>query len=403
MRGRGVRLGPVALALGMLLSVLAVPPVASDGSSLSGWTIVVDPGHGGDDPGATGFGLEEADVVLDIGKRLRDLLEAEGATVLMTRETDETVSLTDRTDLANDNDADRFVSIHANACGDCGARGTETYYHDSLDETSDAADLADKAQTEMVDHLGTTDRGVKQANFHVLRETEMPAILAETAFIDQEDDNAILDDPDKRQEFARALLHAVQSHLGVTPHDPDGDVTPPLITVTAPDLDQWQTADVTVEATIEDESGIQWARARIDDGDWQWDTPVPHEWTWDTAEFDDGERDLNIQSRDNAGNLADDLFTLKVDNTPPEVEITQPGDGAIILLGVTVKADADDAASGVDRVEFLVDGELRAVDNEAPYQWHWDALFEIGFHDVTARAFDRVGLSAQDTHDVLVI
>lgn len=187
---------------------------------LSGYTIVVDAGHGGTDAGASYDGVHEKDINLDVALLLRDQLEADGATVLMTRTTDATVSLADRVALANDNDADRFVSIHANACGECGASGTETFYHDSLPATAPAADLAGWAQDEMVLHVGLPDRGVKQADFYVLRETTMPAILAEMGFVDHAGDRAVLTDPDEQAQFAEALWHGVRGHLGLPVEEP---------------------------------------------------------------------------------------------------------------------------------------------------------------------------------------
>ncbi len=200
---------------------------AAPATTLAGKKIAVDAGHGGTDPGASGYGLDEKTVTLDVALRLRDLLQADGATVVMTRTTDATVSLADRVATANSNNVDRFVSVHANSCGSCGGKGTETYYHSSLPSTSTSADLAREAQKKVVALLGTNDRGVKTADFYVLRETNMPAILVETAFIDQADDNALLASATKRQEFARAILHGVQVHFGLEAHDPPGGTPPP--------------------------------------------------------------------------------------------------------------------------------------------------------------------------------
>jgi len=188
--------------------------------SLAGKKIAVDAGHGGSDPGAQGFGDDEKAVTLAIAQRVQALLEADGASVLMTRTSDATVSLSARTDAANAWGADRFLSIHANACGSCGATGTETYYHDSLSASSTAADWAGETQPRVVSEVGTRDRGVKQANFHVLRETAMPAILVETAFIDTQSDHDLLVSPAAQDAFAHALLYGVQAHFGITPHDP---------------------------------------------------------------------------------------------------------------------------------------------------------------------------------------
>ncbi|MGB0652342.1 MAG: PKD domain-containing protein [Thermoplasmatota archaeon] len=188
------------------------------GDSLVGYKIAVDPGHGGSDPGATYAGVEEADINLDVALELRDLLEAEGATVYMTRSTDVAVSLSDRTSGANSWGADYFLSIHANSCGECGGHGTETYYHDSLSASSQAGQLATATQPELITHGGLNDRGVKQANFHVLRETAMPAILVELGFVDHAGDRAVLTDADSQYQFALGMLHGLQEHLGVGGH-----------------------------------------------------------------------------------------------------------------------------------------------------------------------------------------
>ena len=191
---------------------------------LAGQKICIDPGHGGSDPGAVGYGLEEEDVNLDVALRLKDLLIADGATVVMTRTTDTDVSLQARCDIANNNGCNRFVSIHCNAYNG-NAYGTETYYHSSLSSSSTAANLANKVNPEVVSHLGTYNRGVKQADYYVLRNTAMPAILVELAFIDNYNDNQKLASESYRQEAARAILHGLQSHYGETPHDPP--VEPP--------------------------------------------------------------------------------------------------------------------------------------------------------------------------------
>src|SRR5436309_1028305 len=117
------KLVPILLAL---LSLAAAFPLHAQavGGSLAGKKIAIDPGHGGNDSGAVGFGLHEADIVLDIAMRVRDLLQNEGATVVMTRVCDCTVSLAERVATANDAAVDRYVSIHSNACGSCGATGT---------------------------------------------------------------------------------------------------------------------------------------------------------------------------------------------------------------------------------------------------------------------------------------
>jgi N-acetylmuramoyl-L-alanine amidase len=195
--------------------------IGADGP-LDGDELFLDPGHGGEDPGAQAGGTDEKDVVLDVALEARDRLVADGATVVLPRVTDKDVALDARTDAANAYQVDRFVSVHANSCGDCGADGTETYYHDSLDDTSTAADLAEELQAAVVDEAGTSDRGVKQENFHVLRESDMPAALVETAFLDDDGDREKLTSDDGQASFAEGIRVGVREHLDAgAPGDPD--------------------------------------------------------------------------------------------------------------------------------------------------------------------------------------
>ena len=183
----------------------------------SGLTFCVDPGHGGSDPGAVGSGLRESDVNLDIGLRLRSLLQQDAATVIMTRTTDAHVYLSTRCDIANNANAARFVCIHCNAFNGS-ASGTETFC--AVNGSANSYDLRNRTQAEMVAHMGTVDRGVKTlADAWVLNGTNMPAILAEVAFIDSPSDGAKLGNPAYRQTAANALLHALQANYGQTPHD----------------------------------------------------------------------------------------------------------------------------------------------------------------------------------------
>ena len=205
----------------LFLLVLSSPLVAQ-GTPIR---ICIDPGHGGSDTGAIGFGFEEADVNLDVALALRDLLEADTAAtsgggnweVMMTRETDATVSLSARVAQANAWPADRFVSIHSNAFSRSAANGTETY---AFAEGTTAAAMRDLIQDEMLVAWGLTDRGVKTANFFVLLNTTMPASLTELGFMTSPIDIQLLSVPDARQEAARAHLFALQRHFGFQPFDP---------------------------------------------------------------------------------------------------------------------------------------------------------------------------------------
>lgn len=207
----------LVLALGVLLLLYPLAAYAT----FSGVKVCIDPGHGGSDPGAVGNGLEEANINLDICLRARSLLQQDGATIVMTRTTDTYVSLQGRCDIANNNGANRFECSHCNAFNGA-AYGTETFCHPNGSTSS--YDLRNKINPEMVAHMGTYNRGVKTADFYVLRNTSMPAILCEVAFIDNAGDAAKLGNAAYRQEAARAYLHGSQSHYGITPHDPVADI-----------------------------------------------------------------------------------------------------------------------------------------------------------------------------------
>lgn len=390
------------------VGLLAALPAQADDQSLAGKRIAVDAGHGGSDPGAQGFGLNEKDVNLDVARRARDLLEAEGATVLMTRDCDCTVSLQQRTDDANAWGAHRFISIHSNACGGCGGKGTETYFHTSLSSESTAAKLANVLQDEVVDHLQTTDRGVKQANFHVLRETDMPAALVELAFIDFQADNDKLKSPAWRQEAARGILHAVHRHFGIAPHDP-GAAPPFAVGILAPADGAWQRGTITARGSTNQEGNLNWMRFLVDGAVTKWVTPAPHEWAWDTTGHADGGHALRLEGENKAGARAAAAITVNVDNTPPDAAITSPKERSLYLdsarvalpLDMTVaagdvpfQASASDPSpgSGVAKVVFSVDGVARFTDTTAPYAWTWPAGREsLGDHTLGIAAHDNAG------------
>ena len=203
-----------------LLGALSAPAAAQK-------KIVIDPGHGGGDPGGVGTGMQEKNVVLDTCQRFKALLEADSAddggggswTVFLTRSDDTFVELSARAAYANSKGADRFMSIHSNAFGDASANGTETF---SYTGTGEGAALRNLVQDEMIKAWGLTNRGNKTANFAVLRETSMPAELHELAFITNATDAQKLASPDERQKAAEAHLKAIQRHFDIPPYIPGG-------------------------------------------------------------------------------------------------------------------------------------------------------------------------------------
>jgi N-acetylmuramoyl-L-alanine amidase len=213
--------------------------------------IVIDPGHGGKDAGTSApGGLAEKEVTLDIGIRLRHLLEQAAFEVVMTRDKDEAVPLRQRTALANAQAADLFVSIHLNWIDGGQVRGMETYYlgptedpvllqlaaQENRDSGYSLADfrklldyiylsvrreesrrLAESVQRTLVTALrrkrpALVNRGVKTAPFAVLVGTEMPAILAEVACLSHPEEAHLLATPQYRQDIAQALLEGIRAY-----------------------------------------------------------------------------------------------------------------------------------------------------------------------------------------------
>ncbi|WP_117169577.1 N-acetylmuramoyl-L-alanine amidase [Paraliobacillus sediminis] len=165
--------------------------------------IFIDPGHGGNDPGASSNGLVEKDVTLNIALKLEQILKNsyQDVTTRLSRTTDQTVSLTNRTNNANNWDADYYLSIHINAGGGV---GFESYiWNGKFASRSETERLRSAIHNEIVETVGWRDRGKKEANFHVLRETAMPAMLTENGFIDNDTDAEEMKTPQWIEEVAR--------------------------------------------------------------------------------------------------------------------------------------------------------------------------------------------------------
>jgi N-acetylmuramoyl-L-alanine amidase len=215
--------------------------------------IVIDPGHGGHDTGTIGpDGLQEKDLVVDVGRRLGKLLETRlGAEVVYTRKDDAFIPLETRTAIANQERADLFVSIHANSSGDPNARGVETYYlnftssPDAMEVAARENAVSEKSVHELGDlvkkialkekieeshefasnvqqalqsglalrNAGVRDRGVKKAPFIVLIGANMPSILAEISFVSNPTDERKLQTPEYRQRIAESLYRGIAKYV----------------------------------------------------------------------------------------------------------------------------------------------------------------------------------------------
>ena len=168
--------------------------------------IFVDGGHGGPDPGAIGKHSKEKDNVLKVAKRLKTLLESHGHTVRLSRSTDVFLTLSERAKLANDWGADYFVSLHDNAATSS-ATGFETFIHNGP-----VSSLQNAIHDAILKGIGIRDRGKKRANFAVLRETKMPAVLIEYAFISNTNDERIL--IDEVEKLAQLTAKGIVNYAG---------------------------------------------------------------------------------------------------------------------------------------------------------------------------------------------
>jgi len=179
--------------------------------------IVIDPGHGGSDPGAIGpTRIQEKDVNLAVALKVRELLERAGAEVIMTRRDDRDVFAPDasavdelkaRTTIANVRKADVFVSIHSNSSVSRAAGGTETFYYQ---KTRYDALLAQSLQAGMIEKGNLDDRGTASANFYVIKRTVMPASLVELGFVSNPDEEKRLADPQFEQRMARGIVDGLE-------------------------------------------------------------------------------------------------------------------------------------------------------------------------------------------------
>ncbi len=172
--------------------------------------VIIDPGHGGPDPGAVGIGgLQEKVIVLDIGARVAAILQQQGVQAMLTRQDDRDLDLEPRVQMAEQVNATVFVSIHANAISMSrpDISGLETYYYDS------GSELAQTIHQSILQTTGIADRGVRTARFYVLRKTSMPSVLVEVGFVTGQDDAAKLSNSSYRNQMATAIARGILQYL----------------------------------------------------------------------------------------------------------------------------------------------------------------------------------------------
>ena len=175
------------------------------------YKVFVDAGHGGKDSGAPGYGKNEAEINLEIAKKVEQKLKAKNIQVKMSRETDDVfVELGERARLANNYGADVFVSIHQNSADSTSASGIETYYHDKKEMYKP---LASDIQTDIINQTGAKNRGVKSSNLAVLRESNMPSALVENGFVSNRDEYNKLVNQAYQDKLATGIADGVEKYL----------------------------------------------------------------------------------------------------------------------------------------------------------------------------------------------
>lgn len=207
---------------------------------LAGRKVFVDPGHGGTDPGAVSGGVQEKDLNLSVSHKLQALLESKGAEVIMSRTGDQFIPLSTISSKANASNADIFVSVHTNSAV-ASATGIETYSYSGasrsfgmfsldldkqneslsegdfstfgIDRLTQSVKLSEFVQKSMVNSTGAVDRGAKKQDFHVIRETNMPAILTEIGFVTNPSERAKLVTDWYQNQLATGIFNGVENYF----------------------------------------------------------------------------------------------------------------------------------------------------------------------------------------------
>lgn len=218
------------LALGIFLGTAgrAIIPASNSNfhHTISGKTIVIDAGHGGIDPGAvSSTGVLEKDITLEIARELEDLLKRAAVYVVMVRQGDHDLADSSETNLLNrkrqdlgqrvfvaeEAEANLFISIHANYFPSSIWSGAQTFYYEG---SSEGLHLARSIQTELVRHLGPNNRLAKAGNYRVLRETSMPAALVEVGFLSNPREAELLNQASYQQKVANAIFAGILRYYG---------------------------------------------------------------------------------------------------------------------------------------------------------------------------------------------
>ena len=170
--------------------------------------IVIDPGHGGSDCGATRNGIYEKNITLDISKRVETLLKNKGYVVKMTRNSDDTVSLQDRVEISEEFAPDIFVSIHVNSSNSETPQGLETHYY-----KDNSLKLAKTVHASLLNNVNANNRGLFRSKFYVINHTTAPAVLVEIGFISNPSERAQLVSESRKQATAKAIAEGIYDYF----------------------------------------------------------------------------------------------------------------------------------------------------------------------------------------------
>jgi len=176
--------------------------------------VIIDPGHGGKDAGATGLNdIQEKDIVLSISQQVSQLLSQKGIQVILTRDNDSFVTLQGRADMANKADADLFVSIHANSIerNKSDINGLEVYYFND-------PSLSNTIYQTVTQSVDIRQRGVRQARFYVLRNSRMPSTLVEVGYVTGAEDSIKLSTPTYQTQMANAIANGILAYIQQEKH-----------------------------------------------------------------------------------------------------------------------------------------------------------------------------------------
>ena len=189
--------------LGLLFVLICLSFTATDQK-----TVIIDVGHGGYDKGHVTHGVSEKDILLGIANKIKELSADENIEIILTRSTDESVSIKERTSFINSINADLMISLHTNGHMDNSKSGLEVFVSDENKKSKESSELAEKINSSFATDFSVTE--VKKANFAVLKNTECPAVLVDVGFLTNQSDRDFLNSEAGQEKVAITILKALR-------------------------------------------------------------------------------------------------------------------------------------------------------------------------------------------------